>query len=140
MFGRKSTSKSVTVGFGDLNYGFVLPLKGDGITSTGIDRAFNWSKAVKLYNGSRDVQLGDGSPSGHHIVMSVLDQRTVMILLGSKPREIGGVILEYATPEKPYWDKVVRVVNQGGSQTVVGIDGIARLNPNGTVVIYVITG
>ena len=129
VFARKS--KTVSVGFGDLNYGFVLPLAGEGIGNTGIDRHLK---------GSHEIQLGDGSPSGHHIVMSALDQRTVMILLGSKPRDIGGVILAYATPESPYWEKVVRVMNEGGSSSVVGIAGMARANPDGTVGIYVLTG
>ena len=138
MWGRKS--KTVSVGFGDLNYGFVLPLEGEGISNTGMDRAFSGASAVKLNDGSRDVQLGDGSPTGHHVIMSVFAPGTVAVLLGSEPREIDGVILGYASPQSPFWEKVVSVMNQGGSQTVVGIPGIARRNADGTVGVYVITG
>lgn len=140
MWGRKPKSASVSVGYGDPTHGFVVALEGEGIANTGMDQAFKGSSAFKLDNGSRDVQLGDGSPTGHHIIMSVLTQDTVMILLGSKPRDIGGVVLEYARPESPYWQKVVQVMNQSGTPQVVGIPGIARMKPNGTVGIYVITG
>jgi hypothetical protein len=63
-----------------------------------------------------------------------------MILRSSKPREIGGVILEYATPASRYWDDVVRVMASGGSSYVVGIPRTVCVVPDGTVSVYVLTG
>ena len=71
--------------------------------------------------------------------MSVIPGGPVMILLSSKPRDVGGIILGYATPESPYWAKVVDVVNRGTSPYVVGISGLVRAEPNGTVSVYVAT-
>ncbi|WP_206475283.1 hypothetical protein [Microbacterium sp. KRD172] len=138
MWGRKK--KATSVGFGDLNNGFVLTLSGEGASNSGVEAAFNESRALRLEDGSRGIQLGDGSPSGHHIIMNVMTHDTVMITLGSKPGELGGVILGYATPTSPHWEQVVHVMNESGSQAVVGLPGIARTNPDGTVGIFVITG
>lgn len=84
--------------------------------------------------------IGEGSASGHHISMSVIDARTVVITLSSIPRDLGGVILAHATPETPYWEKVVRTMNTGDSPYMVGVPGLARHAKDGTVEIFVVTG
>ncbi|MDX2401415.1 hypothetical protein [Microbacterium algeriense] len=138
MWGRKT--KTTSVGFGDPNLGFVLILSGEGITSSRMGAAFEEPSALRLEDGSRGVQLGDGSPTGHHINMSLITQDTVVIMLGAERGELGGVILEHATPASPHWAQVVQVINEAGTPSVVGIPGIARSNPDGTVGIYVISG
>lgn len=139
MWGRKKP-ETTSVGFGDPSQGFVLTLSGEGVSNSGIDAALNGVNALSLDDGSRGIAVGDGSPSGHPINMSVITQDTVVIMLGSKPGELGGVILEYATPSSLHWEQVVRVMNDCGSSSVVGLPGMARSNPDGTVSVYVITG
>ncbi|GEM_PF-3453692 len=138
MWGRKA--KRTSVGFGDPNLGFVLTLSSEGTLSSRMDAAFEEPGALSLEDGSRGVQLGDGSATGHHINMSLITRDTVVIMLGAKRGELGGVILAYATPSSPYWEQVVQVMNEAGTPSVVGIPGIARINSDGAVDIYVITG
>ncbi len=138
MWGRRT--KTTSVGFGEPALGFVLTLSGEGITSSRMDVALQDPSALRLEDGSRGVQLGDGSPTGHHISMNVITQDTIVIMLGSEPGVPGGVILEYATPSSPFWEQVLQVMNEAGTPSVVGIPGIARTNSDGTVGVYVITG
>lgn len=119
------------VQFGDPRLGFTLSLVGEGISSSGIEQ---------YLRGSNELVIGDGSASGHHISMSVIDARTVVIVLSSKPRDTGGVILSHATPASPYWDKIVRTVNTGDSPYLVGVPGLVRRALDCSVEIFVITG
>lgn len=70
MWGRKK--KTTSVAFGDPNNGFMLTLCGEGVSNSGIGLAFDRASALRLEDGSRRVQLGDGSPGGHQINMSVI--------------------------------------------------------------------
>lgn len=130
MFGRKK-SRGPRVSFGDPNHGFVVPISSEGLKNSGFDRHLH-------AGGSEEAVIGDGSPSGFHIVMSALGDSTVMILLGGKPRDIGGTVLGYATPTSPYWQKVLQVM-AGASQTVVGIPALVRAEAGGGASVYVVT-
>lgn len=129
LFRRKS--KRVSIKFGDPEFGFVLPLAAESIEKSGLGRHLH---------GVGEVPLGDGVESGHHIVMGVVTQDSVLVVLSSKPRDVGGVVLTTAHPGSHYWDKVVRLMSEHGSPYATSIPGLARKMPDGTVEIYVITG